>query len=182
MNLPTRFHRPLASFLLCLLAVLSLPAPATAGGHAAASDSDRPTVLITGSNRGIGFEFVKQYADKGYRVIATCRNPDSAAELKALASQDDNILVERLDLLDLAGIDALAAKFEGQAIDVLINNGALMRGPDAGQSFGTMDYEEFDRFFHINVRGPLKVTEAFWPPHPSNTQRPLQTSLETLTT
>ena len=44
------------------------------------------TVLITGSNRGIGFEFVKQYAKRGWTVIATARKPEKAEALKALAA------------------------------------------------------------------------------------------------
>jgi len=133
-----------------------------AGFGALSADEAQRTVLITGSNRGIGYEFVKQYTDKGYRVIATCRNPDGADDLQAFAAQHDNVVIERLDLLDLDGIDALAEKYAGQSIDVLINNAALMRGDD-GQTFGTIDYEEFDTFYNINVKGPLKVTEAFWP-------------------
>jgi len=125
--------------------------------------ADQQTVLVTGANRGIGFEFVRQYAAKNYRVIATCRNPAGADALNALAAENDNIVIERLDLLDLPGIDALADQYAGQPIDVLINNAALMRGPDREQTFGTYDYEEFDRFFYTNVRGPLKVSEAFWP-------------------
>jgi len=130
---------------------------------ATAAEGHEPTVLITGANRGIGFEFVRQYSDRGYRVIATARSPGRADELNAFAAEHDNVVVETLDLVDLDGIDVLAAKYQGQAIDVLINNAALMRGPDEGQSFGTIDYEAFDLFFHTNVQGPLKVAEAFWP-------------------
>ena len=127
------------------------------------AESGQSTVLITGANRGIGFEFAKQYADKGYRVIATCRDPASADDLNAFAKAHSNVIVERLDLIDLEGIDALADKYSGQPIDVLVNNAALMRGPDEGQTFGTIDYEWFDQWFHTNTRGPLKVSEAFWP-------------------
>jgi NAD(P)-dependent dehydrogenase (short-subunit alcohol dehydrogenase family) len=142
------------------------------------ADESQHTVLITGANRGIGYEFVKQYAEKGYRVIATCRNPDGADDLKIFAANNDNVVIERLDLVDFEGIDALAAKYEGQPIDVLVNNAALMRGPDAGQTFGTMDYQEFDRFFDINVKGPLKVTEAFWP-HVAASEEKMIASLTT---
>lgn len=126
--------------------------------------ADQPhTVLITGANRGIGFEFVQQYADKGWQVIATCRNPDGADALNAFAAQHPQVVIERLDVLDHSGIDALAARYENQPVDVLLNNAGLMRGPDKAQTVGTIDYEEFDRFYHINVVGPLKVSEAFYP-------------------
>lgn len=142
---------------LLLFFVMAVHQPATAG------DMDQRTVLITGSNRGIGYEFVKQYADKGYRVIATCRNPVGADELNAFAADRESVIVEHLDLVDHDGIDALAEKYSGQTIDVLISNAALMRGLDKGQTFGTIDYDMFDTFFEINVKGPLKVAEAFWP-------------------
>ena len=122
-----------------------------------------PTVLITGANRGIGLEFVRQYADLDWQIIATCRNPDSADELHVIAAAHDNIVIEKLDVLDHAGIDALAAKYSDQSIDVLLNNAGLMRGPDLGQMVGSIDYEEFDRFYRINAMGPLKVSEAFYP-------------------
>lgn len=144
-----------------LLAVVAMSCLYAGGG--AFAESGLQTVLITGSNRGIGFEFVRQYADKGAIVIATCRNPASAEELNAFAAARDNVTVERLDLVDLAGIDALAEKYAGRPIDVLINNAALMRGPDPGQTFGSIDYDWFDEWYHTNTRGPLKVAEAFWP-------------------
>ncbi len=130
------------------------------GGSQSANAS---TVLITGANRGIGIEFVEQYAESGWTVIATCRNPDSVDELRALASGYDNVTVERLDLVDHEGIDALAAKYKDKPIDVLVNNAGLMRGPDVGQMVGSIDYDEFDLFYRTNAMGPLKVAEAFSP-------------------
>lgn len=124
---------------------------------------DAATVLVTGSNRGIGFEFVQQYAELGWNVIATCRNPEGADELQQYAQLHDNVFIEPLDLLDHAGIDALADKYQGQPIDILLNNAGLMRGPDLGQMVGSIDYDEFDRFYRTNAAGPLKVTEAFYP-------------------
>ncbi len=119
-----------------------------------------PTVLITGSNRGIGFEFVRQYADKGWTVIATCRRPDQAADLKTLAGHYPNITIERLDVTDHDQIDALAAKYGGTSIDVLLNNAGINpgRGP---QTFGDIDYEIFDQIIATNTAGPLKMAEAF---------------------
>ncbi|TFG84665.1 MAG: SDR family oxidoreductase [Chromatiales bacterium] len=143
--------------LLVVAALLAMP---VAGAQSPAPER---TVLITGANRGIGFEFVKQYAERGWRVIATTRNPDSAEELKTFAAGRKDVLIEQLDLLDHPGIDALAKKYSGQPIDVLINNAGLMKGPDRGQIVGTIDYAEFDRFYRTNAMGPLKVAEAFYP-------------------
>ncbi len=143
---------------LLILLVLTAAPMAWAG----ALNPEAPTVLITGSNRGIGLEFARQYAEAGWNVIATCRDPASADELNALAAQHEQLVVERLDLLDHPGIDALAEQYAGQPIDILLNNAGLMRGPDRGQMVGTIDYAEFDRFYRINAAGPLKVSEAFY--------------------
>jgi NAD(P)-dependent dehydrogenase (short-subunit alcohol dehydrogenase family) len=151
------FRRPVLA-IIALLAMQTLPAPAATPDTAV-----QYTVLITGANRGIGLEFVRQYADRGWRVIATTRDPASASELDALAGKHKDVLVEKLDVADHPGIDALAKKYEGQPIDVLINNAGLMQGPDKGQMVGSIDYAEFERFYRINAMGPLKVSEAFYP-------------------
>jgi NAD(P)-dependent dehydrogenase (short-subunit alcohol dehydrogenase family) len=122
--------------------------------------ADAGTVLVTGANRGIGLEFARQYAAKGYKVIATARKPAEAAELNALAKADADIVVEALDVTDLAGIDALAAKYKGQPVDILINNAGITGFPEK-QRFGTINYDSFDDVMNTNVRGPLKMTEAF---------------------
>lgn len=146
-----------AAFLMALL----LSVQAVQITQAAEFKADAPTVLITGSNRGIGLEFVRQYAAAGWNVIATCRSPQKAEALNVLASANKQIAVERLDLLDHPGIDALAVRYKDQPIDILINNAGLMRGPDLGQMIGSIDYDEFDRFYRINAAGPVKVSEAF---------------------
>ena len=144
-------------WVLAAAAFLALP---LAGAGAATPER---TVLITGANRGIGLEFVKQYEALGWRVIATTRDPAAAKELNAFAGSHPNVVVEKLDLLDHPGIDALAQKYAGQPIDVLVNNAGLMQGPDKGQMVGSIDYAEFDRFYRTNAMGPLKVSEAFYP-------------------
>ena len=68
------------------------------------------TVLVTGSNRGIGLEFVTQYADRGWQVIATSRSPDDDDELQNLANKYENILIEKLDVTDQNQINYLASK------------------------------------------------------------------------
>jgi NAD(P)-dependent dehydrogenase (short-subunit alcohol dehydrogenase family) len=147
--------RSLLSLLLAVTLVQgAMAADSSEGGYV-------PTVLITGSNRGIGFEFARQYAAKGWRVIATARSPDSAEDLQELAATYDNVLLEALDVNDLSAVDALSEEYADQPIDVLINNAAISGSPSPKQLFGKIDYEYFDLFMNTNVRGPLKVSEAF---------------------
>ena len=127
---------------------------------AAGPKADAATALVTGANRGIGLEFVKQYAAKGFTVIATARNPAEATELNAFAATNPKVKVEALEVTDLAAVDALAAKYKGTAIDALVNNAGTTGFPEK-QRFGAIDYGSFDDVMQTNVRGPLKITEAF---------------------
>lgn len=126
------------------------------------------TVLITGANQGIGLEFARQYAARGWTVIATHRRDKDPESLTALRKQYPKVRIERMDVTSHAEIDALAAKMKGQPIDMIINNAALKRtGPitdpnaNKDQKLGTLDYELFDEFMHTNVAGPLHIAEAF---------------------
>jgi NAD(P)-dependent dehydrogenase (short-subunit alcohol dehydrogenase family) len=117
-------------------------------------------ILVTGANRGLGLEFTKQYAERGARIIATARKPDQADVLNALAADNGNITVEQLDVTDHAAIDALAARYEDQPIDLLLNNAGI-GGPSSDQIFGRMNFDTFDQVMAVNVKGPMKMCEAF---------------------
>ena len=82
-------------FALVILAVF-----ASGPGYGATIDPERSTVLVTGSNRGIGLAFVKHYVNEGWNVLATTRSPARATELNALAAQYEHLLVEQLDVTD----------------------------------------------------------------------------------
>lgn len=145
-------------------AIIAAGAVALATLSTGAAAAEAMTVLITGSNRGIGLEFAKQYAALGWTVIATTRTPDRAEELKKLAAARKNVTIERLDVADDASVDALAAKYKGKPIDLLINNAGItgdFRNP-APQSFGTLDHGQRNEFMNTNALGALKVTEAFY--------------------
>lgn len=124
----------------------------------------KPTVFITGSNRGIGLEFVNQYSARGYNVIATARKPSSADDLNELARDRNNITVEQLDVTDHLRIDALALKYQNQAIDILINNAAIT--PKYLSAFRSVDGVDFDmskRSLEVNAIAPLRIAKAFMP-------------------
>ncbi|MFQ5634777.1 MAG: SDR family oxidoreductase [Gammaproteobacteria bacterium] len=118
------------------------------------------TVLITGSNRGIGLEFARWYATHDWHVIATARKPDRADDLRAIADAHPKVSIERLDLLDHGMIDALAAKLADRPIDVLLNNAAILGEPN-DQRLGSMDFGLLERIMATNVTGPMKLAEAF---------------------
>ncbi|RMF96329.1 MAG: SDR family NAD(P)-dependent oxidoreductase, partial [Gammaproteobacteria bacterium] len=123
-----------------------------------------PTVLLTGASRGLGLEFARQYLADGWRVIATCRNPDQAGELQALSGPGE-LLVESLDVTDAAAIDALAGRY-AEPIDLLLNNAGII-GPLPfpehihRQHFGSLDYDLWLDVFRTNTLGPVRLAEAF---------------------
>lgn len=151
-------YRLLCSALLVGLAATTA-APLAATADDSASTAAPGTVLITGASRGLGLEFARQYAALGWRVLATCRTPPEATELQALARKHPRLSVEALDVTDPAEIAAVAARHQGEAIDVLINNAAYLGDLDA-QVFGQLDFAKFQTALNVNLIGPLRVTEA----------------------
>lgn len=145
-------HRAL---ILLLLSSLSVPALG-----ASATPRAPPVVLVTGSNRGIGLAVAEEFAQRGWKVIATCRDPEHATELKAFAAAHAAVIIEPLDVADDAAIDRLAAKYRGQAIDVLFNN-AGVGGQVKEQRLDNLTSQEFDQFMRVNAYGPLRVSTAF---------------------
>jgi NAD(P)-dependent dehydrogenase (short-subunit alcohol dehydrogenase family) len=123
-----------------------------------------PTILITGSNRGIGLELVRQYSALDWKIFATARDPASATELAALAGADPDITVEKLDVTDHAGVDALALKLKDQPLDVLLSNaGKTPRYLSAMKGAATIDYKEALNSYQINALGPAKLVATFLP-------------------
>lgn len=126
------------------------------------------TVMVTGASRGLGLEFVRQYAAAGWEVIACARRPDQANELADLKRRwGAAVAVELLDVTSAAHIDMLAGKYPTAAIDVLINNAGDF-GPRGAarellpkQIFGSLDYAAWRKLFDVNVFAPIQIAEAF---------------------
>ncbi len=123
------------------------------------------TVLITGANRGLGLEFVRQYQDKGMTIHACCRNPGEANELNNLANNSGgSTQVHRMEVSDPSQVRAVADALKGVAIDRLINNagilGTIIDQP-GNSAFGSLDYIAWEETLRVNVLAPFRVCEAF---------------------
>lgn len=139
-----------------------------------ASMASAETILITGSNRGIGLGLAQAYAERGWRVLATARSPGSADDLNALATKYDNLTVDELDVTDDAEITALATKYASTAIDVLLNNAGVL-GDIEKQNAENIDYDEIKFIMDVNVYGPMKLAKAFLPHVKASTQKKILT-------
>lgn len=116
-------------------------------------------VLITGANRGLGLEFVKQYAAQGWRVFACCRHPDQAEALQALAKQYVHIRILALNVADFDQVDALAAELHQEKIDLLINNAGIYPAGDLENT----DMAAWLEAYRVNSMAPFKMATAFTP-------------------
>lgn len=119
--------------------------------------------LVTGANRGIGLEFVRQLLARGDRVVAACRHPGKAAALNSLTGEYPG----RLHVLPL---DVASEKSRAELvrelplvcehIDLLINNAGVLH---SGERFGQLSAAHLDDSFRTNASGPLLLTEALAP-------------------
>lgn len=108
------------------------------------------TVLITGSNRGIGLELARQLHARGDHVLAACRRSSEA--LQALGVE----VLEGVDVADDASVASLAQKLSGRPIDWLVLNAGILQ-VDGLQA---LDVAGIRRQFEVNALGPLRMTAA----------------------
>jgi len=127
-------------------------------------------VMVTGGNRGIGFEFVKRYLARGDTVVATYRDENRAQEILALETRGyDPIFPVRLEVRDQASIDACLAEVSQKVdhLDLLINNAGMgdnsidMTDPYAHKEFGHLTAEALLEIYHVNAVAPAIITQKF---------------------
>ena len=125
------------------------------------------TVFITGTNKGIGLELVRQYLADGHEVIATCRDRNRADVLHALAhDHPDRLRICEMDLTDVDSLQALAAELANQPIDIFINNAGAAIGysTDSDRNvFGALEAEIWLSMFRSNSIGPVLLAQYLYP-------------------
>lgn len=107
------------------------------------------TIVITGANRGMGLEFVKQYLAKGDKVYALCRN--TSDEL----SQSKAKVIDNVDVGNPECLQKILPTLSDLKIDLLINNAGVL----ADESLEDMSVATLEYQFRVNSMGPLLVTQ-----------------------
>ncbi|MEZ5460546.1 SDR family oxidoreductase [Dokdonella sp.] len=116
--------------------------------------------LITGANRGLGLEFVRQLLARGDRVIAACRHTARASELNQFSGEyPGRLKVLPLEVADPRSIAELAREVAmlELRIDVLINNAGVLT---SGETFGEVEAKALSQAFATNAQGPFLLTQA----------------------
>ena len=108
------------------------------------------TVLVTGSNRGIGLQLCTQFTARGDDVIAVCRS--AGDDLSRLGAR----IIENTDVSDDDSVKRMKDTLGEQRVDILVNNAGILRQDKLGE----LDYDEMSEQFRVNALGPLRVTEA----------------------
>jgi NAD(P)-dependent dehydrogenase (short-subunit alcohol dehydrogenase family) len=123
------------------------------------------TALITGSNRGIGLELCRQLANRGERVIATCRHSSEALDALAAEHPERVTVLPDVDVSSAASVEQMATSLESVArIDWLILNAGIALRDDRPAA---PDFDGIKTQFEVNAVGALRSAIALLPKVPS---------------
>jgi NAD(P)-dependent dehydrogenase (short-subunit alcohol dehydrogenase family) len=122
---------------------------------------NQKTALVTGANKGIGFEVVRQLARRGFRVFLAGRDPKAGRAAAEKLKSEGDILFLEMDVSDSDSIARAAEDFSRQEkhLDVLINNAGILLDDEKGALDITP--EIFEETLRTNTLGPWLVAQAF---------------------
>lgn len=111
------------------------------------------TYLVTGANRGIGYEYCRQLQERGDRAIAVCRT--ASKELTELGVQVE----QGIDITSDTSMEDLRERLDATSIDVLINNAGILKRV----TLEDLDFDSIRKQFEVNALGALRVTHTLLP-------------------
>lgn len=111
------------------------------------------TYLVSGANRGIGYEYCQQLHQRGEDVIAVCRSSSDALDQLGVRVEKD------VDITSHESVTQLADKLQGITLNVLINNAGILEKV----TLDNLDIDSIRKQFEVNAIGPLRLTKALLP-------------------
>jgi NAD(P)-dependent dehydrogenase (short-subunit alcohol dehydrogenase family) len=122
---------------------------------------NQKTALVTGANKGIGFEVTRQLARQGFRVFLGARNEKAGHAAVEKLRADGDVIFLKIDISDAHSIRAALEEFsrQGDRLDVLVNNAGILLDED--KSALTLTPEIFETTLRTNTLGPWLVAQAF---------------------
>jgi NAD(P)-dependent dehydrogenase (short-subunit alcohol dehydrogenase family) len=121
------------------------------------------SIFITGTNRGIGLAFVREYLARGERVFAACRVPTAASNLQQLEQRyGDRLILLPLDVTNPTAIQEATQRIQQEtlALDILINNAGVFF---PSTSIADLRPESLRQSFAVNSSAPLLVSQQLLP-------------------
>lgn len=112
--------------------------------------------LITGANKGIGLEFVRQLKERGYYIFGCCRTPEEASELNEVADE-----IIQLDVTNDKDIESLKQTLNNRPIDLLVNNAGV--NGEKNVTIGNITRENFVNLLNVNCISVVKLCDALLP-------------------
>lgn len=125
---------------------------------------DKRIAVVTGANKGIGLEIVRQLAEYGIRVVLTSRDETKGKETcEELKKQDLDVLYHQLDVTDDLSIKRLTNYLEDEVdkLDILVNNAGI--NVDGNKNTLNVDMEIVRRTMETNFYGPFRISQALLP-------------------
>jgi NAD(P)-dependent dehydrogenase (short-subunit alcohol dehydrogenase family) len=116
-----------------------------------------PLVLIIGASRGLGLALTLEWLSRDWTVIATARSASQAGLQEAAAASDGRLMIEKLEMTDIAAVNALRDRLSGRELDLLFVNAGVANGPD--DRVDQVTTEEFNRIMVTNALSPMRIVE-----------------------